>query len=277
MFSYKNYNKTNNINKQEDTSLYLKIVKFWLTASGLWISSKKRRRNVLLNLTFIVCLSVGIAGSLRVLFTTTGGFAEINETLIQIGLMSHSLLTYSVLVYNQRKISTMYSIVENRFNNFENILVVKKNFREKEEKSSAYMSLFLTATIASVDISYIYATKFFYFNLDHTEKQLLFPMDLVMERNNYTYYFIYLFEVILFLIQPTVHISSITFCVGFMNMLSSQFSILGSAYKNLQTQIMYDIKVCNGTSCKRNIEDHEDIHANKFIKLYIEHHHQLIE
>lgn len=267
----------NNTKPRDNPTLYFIVTHFVFKMTGLWINSSNRKHNFKVITFYLVFLNIGLFGASFKFYQTAHDLLYGTEVLLQAALMFHTTITYLVLIYNQKRIMKMFRLIENNFDHFNKMFNKTNKYLSVEQKRSAVVTIIVACLISSVHISYMYVTQFYFIYLDYTEKQLLYPISLPIELNNNTYYIIYVFELITFIMDLMTHITSITLCIGFINQLCAELYLLGETLKEITWNDYLDYKT-------KELITIEDIQLNqnfesqryKHFKRCVEHHKVLI-
>lgn len=261
-----------------ECSGYMKIVRFWLCVSGLWKGPENRKLNIIWSSVILVLLTFGLLGTLHQLLFVPQDIAGGTEVLMNVTLIGHSIFTYLVLIRKKATIMRMMTLVESNFNNFTDTLGIKNTFKRNAEKFNAILVVTVCLIIFSVHLSFIYVSEALRIDVPLMNKTLLIPITVPLEMTTTVYYSVFVLELMLTFFEAAVHITSITLCTGFINLLCAELRSLGWAFRHLTPIARY--QTC---SCKTPEEPeacipraHLELHANNLLDTLVDHHRLLI-
>lgn len=269
----------NHLRNRYKDSRYLKIVRFWLTVSGLWKNSSDRSRNIPVNCVILSTMLVGFFGTAYELFFVSENINAGMEILMTVCLIGHSISTYTVLMWRQPTILKMLAIVESRFDEFSQIQLEHSKLQYRAEKTSAVWSVMISVIIFSVHTSSVVYSKGLLVYLPLANRTLLLPITVPFQLSESTYYLIFTLELLCMVCEAITHISSITLCTGFINILCSEFSVLGKSFSRMSEIVRRDASLCQGTKevPKHHPEAHLDHHAALLLNIFVDHHLLLLQ
>lgn len=256
----------------------MKIVRFWLCVSGLWRGPENRKLNIIWSSVILVLLTFGLLGTLHQLLFVPQDIAGGTEVLMNVTLIGHSIFTYLVLIRKKATIMRMMTLVESNFNNFTDTLGMKNTFKRNAEKFNAILVVTVCLIIFSVHLSFIYVSEALRIDVPLMNKTLLIPITVPLEMTTTVFYSVFVLELMLTFFEAAVHITSITLCTGFINLLCAELRSLGWAFRHLTPIARY--QTC---SCKTPEEPeacipraHLELHANNLLDTLVDHHRLLI-
>lgn len=254
------------------------IVTFCLRVSGLWKSSGERTLNLPVILTVLLPMFVGMVGTVHQLLFVPQDLYARTEVLMNVTLIGHSISTFIVLIWKQKTIMRMLSLVECKFNGFCKVQKLTSEYWDNAEKKNAILVVSISVIIFSVHLSFIGVSKVFWVYSPAEEKSLLFPITVPLQMSNPVYYSVYCLELVVTLCEAVVHITSITLCTGFINLLCAEFAVLGLAYRSTMSLARQHALLCPGLELPPDClpEEHLNYHADVLFRDYITHHTLLI-
>lgn len=257
---------------------YMKIVRFWLCVSGLWRGPENRKLNIIWSSVILVLLTFGLLGTLHQLLFVPQDIAGGTEVLMNVTLIGHSIFTYIVLIRKKVTIMRIMTLVESNFNNFTDTLGMKNTFKRNAEKFNVILVVTVCVIIFSVHLSFIGVSKALWIDVPLMNKTLLIPITVPLEMTTTVYYSVFVLELMVTFFVAAVHITSITLCTGFINLLCAELRSLGWAFRHLTPIARY--QTC---SCKTPEEPeacipqaHLELHANNLLDTLVDHHRLLI-
>lgn len=257
----------------------MSIARFWLKVSGLWKSPSDRSRNVPVNCVILSMMLLGFSGTFYELFFVSENINSGMEVLMTVFLIGHSISTYVVLMWKQPTILKMLAIVESRFDDFSHIHLEHSEFQQEAENRNAVWSVMISVIIFSVHTSSVVVSKGVLVYLPLKDRSLLLPITMPFALTNFTYYLVFILELVCMVCEAITHISSITLCTGFINILCSEFTVLGKSFRGMSEIVRRDASSCRGTEVapKHTPEAHLDHHAHTLLKTFVDHHLLLLQ
>lgn len=252
----------------------MKIVRFWLYVSGLWRGPENRNLNIIWSSVMLLVLTFGFLGTLHQLLFVPQDFAGGTEVLMNVSLIGHSIFTYLVLIRKRTTIMRMMALVENNFNNFTFTLGMKNTFKRNAEEFNVILVATVCVIIFSVHLSFIVVSKAFWIDVPLMNKTLLFPITVPLEMTTTVYYSVFILELLVTFFEAVVHITSITLCTGFINLLCAELRSLGWAFRHLSPIARYQI--CTFGPEAYIPPAHLKLHAINLLKNLVDHHRLLI-
>lgn len=252
-------------------SFYFKVIHCCFKITGLWINSSNRKLNIKIVISYLIMLSISFLAVTHKFYLTANDLSVGTEVLLHVSLLFHTLVTYLILLWNQKIIMRMYSMVESNFNHFYKLFNKTNKYQLIEEKGSAIVTITVASVISTAHISYMYVTRFYVINLDYTEKELIYPISLPFDLDNSTYYIVIVIEFATTLLDFAVHITSICICTGFINILCAELYLLAETFAEITSVDESDTKYLF------TINNEADLVGNEQIKMWVIQHNLLIE
>lgn len=262
-------------NNIEDYNFHIKLMHFYLKLTGFWTSSTNRKINHKRVLFCSTILFASFVGQFLKFSTTLNDLMTSTEGLLYASLTGHALYFYLIVLTKQPKINKMLFLVEANFNNFDGDLNRKTQFRLKGQKNTALAIMLVTVNVIICIGSYLYISRFYLLNLNHTEKQLLYPISLPIQLTNSTYYLIILFQFVTFSVESAIQLTSIAMFSLCINMMCAELDILGTAFENMNEIVKIKVKECDACPTY-SIMEHIDYHARDLLRQYSKHYILLI-
>lgn len=264
--------------KSEERSWYMSIVRFCLSWSGLWINSEVQELNTIWISVILVFLILGFLGSLHQLLLVPQDISGGTEVLMNVSLIGHSVFTYLVLIWKRPTIMRMLALVESNFNNFTDTLGMKNVDKRSAERFNVVIVVTVSIIIFSVHLSFVGVSNVFWIDVPLKNKTLLFPISVPLEMTEAAYYLVFVLELLVTFFEAVVHITSITVCTGFINLLCAELMILGRTFRLLPSIARHRACSCE-TPCQPDPwtpKAHLDLHANSLLNSFLDHHTLLI-
>ncbi|XP_046666380.1 odorant receptor 10a-like [Homalodisca vitripennis] len=260
-------------------SVYMRIAKFCLTISGLWKGPEDRTLNKPVVAGIVGFLCLGLLGTLHQLLFIPQDIYKGTEALMHITLLGYSLSTYIILIWKQKTILKMLTLVETNFNDFGKTYIKHNKHQIVAEKNNAVLVITISVIIFSVHSSFIGVSKVYRVHLPPENKSLLFPMTVPLELTNIAYYAVYVLQLMITVCEGYIHITGITLCAGFINILCAQFAALGRAFRLLAPLARHRALHCSAREVVLGwrSDDHVDHHAQDLLKSFVDHHNTLLQ